>query len=185
MRMLQIAQRRLQVLSDPRARLLSHTCRGTRHLLRYRRAGRDSRQFGRASAPTIPHLVHTIRGPNVGTGTSSGQGALMIARWWHCQHRRESHEACRPHRGCALGDRTITRRSNWRILSLSRRLLLGAECQPSRNNSEHGNQKQRRDRASHGTPPSTQRMDGYHPVPRTTTALFGCRATTLLIDGSG
>jgi hypothetical protein len=77
-------------------------------------------------------------------------------------HRRESREACRPHRGCTLGDHTITGRSNRRVLSLSRRLLLGVgpESQTRRNNSEHGNQKQRRDRASHGTPPSTQRMDG-------------------------
>jgi hypothetical protein len=28
-----------------------------------------SRQFGRASAPTIPQRVHTMRGPNAGTGT--------------------------------------------------------------------------------------------------------------------
>ena len=62
----------------------------------------------------------------------------------------------------ALGDHTITGRSNWRVLSLSGRLLLGAgpESQPRRYNSEHGNQKQRRDRASHGTPPFTQGMDG-------------------------
>jgi hypothetical protein len=32
-----------------------------------------SRQFARASAPTAPHFVHTIRDPNDGTGTSSGQ----------------------------------------------------------------------------------------------------------------
>jgi hypothetical protein len=25
-----------------------------------------ARQYGRASAPTIPHLVHTMRGPNIG-----------------------------------------------------------------------------------------------------------------------
>jgi hypothetical protein len=32
-----------------------------------------------------------IRGPNVGTGTSSGHGAaLRIARWWHCQHDTSS-----------------------------------------------------------------------------------------------
>jgi hypothetical protein len=42
------------------------------------------RQFGPASAPMIPHLVHTILGPNVGTGTPSDHGAaLRIARWWH------------------------------------------------------------------------------------------------------
>jgi hypothetical protein len=28
-----------------------------------------SRQFGRASAPMMPQRVHTMRGPNVGTGT--------------------------------------------------------------------------------------------------------------------
>jgi hypothetical protein len=40
-----------------------------------------SRQFGRTSAPTIPHFVHTIGGPKDGTGTSSGHGsALKIAR---------------------------------------------------------------------------------------------------------
>jgi hypothetical protein len=32
--------------------------------------GRSS-QFGRASAPMIPHEVHTIRGPKDGTGTAS------------------------------------------------------------------------------------------------------------------
>jgi hypothetical protein len=63
---------------------------------------------------------------------------------------------------CGLGDHTIAGRSNWRFLSPSRRPLLGAgrESHPHRNNSEHGNQKQRRDRASHGTPPFTQGMDG-------------------------
>jgi hypothetical protein len=61
----------------------------------------------------------------------------------------------------SLGDHTITGRSNWRVLSLSGGLLLGAgpESHPRRNNSEHGNQKQRRDRASHGTPPFTQGID--------------------------
>jgi hypothetical protein len=44
----------------------------------------------------MPHLVHTIRGPNVGTGTSSGQGAaLMIARCWHCWHDTSSDRAPR------------------------------------------------------------------------------------------
>jgi hypothetical protein len=39
----------------------------------------------------IPHRVHTMRGPNVGTGTWSGQGsALKIARWWHCQQHTSS-----------------------------------------------------------------------------------------------
>jgi hypothetical protein len=35
------------------------------------RGGR-SFQFGRALAPTIPQRVHSMRGPNVGTATSSG-----------------------------------------------------------------------------------------------------------------
>jgi hypothetical protein len=52
--------------------------------------------------------------------------------------------------------------SNWRFLLPSRRLLLGAgpKNHPGRNNSDNGNQKQRRDRASHGTPPFTQGMNG-------------------------
>jgi hypothetical protein len=54
--------------------------------LRLSRAG-CSRQFGRAWAPTMPQRVHTMRGPNVGTGPSSGHVlALKIARSWHCQH---------------------------------------------------------------------------------------------------
>jgi hypothetical protein len=44
-------------------------------------------QCGRASAPMMPHRVHTMRGPNDGTVTWSGHGsALRIVRWWHCQH---------------------------------------------------------------------------------------------------
>jgi hypothetical protein len=39
----------------------------------------------------IPHLVQTIRGPNVGTGTLSGyRSALRIARWWHRQQDTKS-----------------------------------------------------------------------------------------------
>jgi hypothetical protein len=34
------------------------------------RFGRST-QFSRASAPTIPQRVHTMHGPNHGTGTSS------------------------------------------------------------------------------------------------------------------
>jgi hypothetical protein len=37
-----------------------------------------SRQFGHPSAPMIPHFLHTIRGPNTGTGTSSGHGAALM-----------------------------------------------------------------------------------------------------------
>ena len=37
---------------------------------------------GRALAPIIPQRAHTMRGPNVGTGTLSGHGStLMIASW--------------------------------------------------------------------------------------------------------
>jgi hypothetical protein len=44
-----------------------------------------SHQFGRASAPTMPQRVHTMRGPNVGTAMWSGQrSALSTASWWHC-----------------------------------------------------------------------------------------------------
>jgi hypothetical protein len=49
--------------------------------------GGCSCQCGRASAPMMPQFVHTMRGPNVGTGTWSGQrSALRIVLWWHCQH---------------------------------------------------------------------------------------------------
>jgi hypothetical protein len=41
-------------------------------------AGRSC-QFGRTSAPMIPHRVHTMRGPNDGTATSSGHGSAL--RW--------------------------------------------------------------------------------------------------------
>jgi hypothetical protein len=34
-----------------------------------------SRQFGRASAPMMSQLVHTVRGPNVGCGPARGPGA--------------------------------------------------------------------------------------------------------------
>jgi hypothetical protein len=34
-------------------------------------------QFGRASAPTIPQRVHTMRGPKAGTATSSGQRSAL------------------------------------------------------------------------------------------------------------
>jgi hypothetical protein len=40
----------------------------------------------------IPQRVHTMRGPNNGTGVSSGQGsALRIVRWWwQSQHDTSS-----------------------------------------------------------------------------------------------
>jgi hypothetical protein len=39
----------------------------------------------------IPQRVHTIRGPNDGTGTSSDhESALMIAQWWHPQQHTSS-----------------------------------------------------------------------------------------------
>jgi hypothetical protein len=43
-----------------------------------------------ASAPTIPQPVHTIRGPNVGTATSSGQRSTLSTAWWR-QFQQETH----------------------------------------------------------------------------------------------
>jgi hypothetical protein len=49
--------------------------RAHRHFVPVRLGGSAcSFQFGRSSAPMIPNRVHTIRGPNVGTDTSFGQG---------------------------------------------------------------------------------------------------------------
>jgi hypothetical protein len=58
-------------------------------------------QFGRANAPMMPQLVHTIRGPNHGTGTSSGLGVdtehrLMVAEVADDPQRAH---ALRPHVG--------------------------------------------------------------------------------------
>jgi hypothetical protein len=45
----------------------------------------------------MPQAVYTMRGPNVGAGTSSGQAsALMIARWYPAAHVERPH-AVRPH----------------------------------------------------------------------------------------
>jgi hypothetical protein len=46
-------------------------------LLQSRLTARCSSRFGRASAPMIPHRALTMRGPNVGTGTSSGRGSAI------------------------------------------------------------------------------------------------------------
>ena len=35
-------------------------------------------QFGRASAPMVPHFVHTIRGPNEGTVRSPGRWSTFM-----------------------------------------------------------------------------------------------------------
>jgi hypothetical protein len=47
-----------------------------------------------AAAPAgamIPQFVHTIRSPNVGTGTLSGHGsALRIVLWWHTPQQTSS-----------------------------------------------------------------------------------------------
>ena len=46
-----------------------------------------SRQFGRASAPTIPHRVQTIRGRKARTKTASAQPpADSTASWRHSSH---------------------------------------------------------------------------------------------------
>jgi hypothetical protein len=72
---------------------------GGLHELPGRRSYRPrSRQFGRTSAPRVPHFEHSIRGPNRGTGTSSGQGsALKIASWWHLgtSLRKRAHRVVR------------------------------------------------------------------------------------------
>jgi hypothetical protein len=46
------------------------------------RLSRRSIQFGRASAPRLPHWLHRMRGPNEGTGTSSGHASTFTARSW-------------------------------------------------------------------------------------------------------
>jgi hypothetical protein len=38
--------------------------------------------------PAIPHLVHTVRGPNDGTGDHGS--ALRIVLWWHTQQHTSS-----------------------------------------------------------------------------------------------
>ncbi len=43
-----------------------------------RQPGRSFR-FGRGSASRCPHFVHRIRGPNDGTGTSSGQASTWTS----------------------------------------------------------------------------------------------------------
>jgi len=50
------------------------------HPVRLSRGG-CSFQFGRASAPTIPQLVQTMRGPKVDTATSSGQRSALSTAW--------------------------------------------------------------------------------------------------------
>jgi hypothetical protein len=37
-----------------------------------------SRQFGRTSAPMVPHFVHTMRGPNEGTVKSPGRWSTFM-----------------------------------------------------------------------------------------------------------
>jgi hypothetical protein len=48
-------------------------------------------QFSLPSAPTIPQRVQIMRGPKVGTATSSGQrSALSTAWWWQFQQDTSS-----------------------------------------------------------------------------------------------
>jgi hypothetical protein len=57
-----------------------------------------SRHFGRASAPTMPHRVHTIRAPIEDTGTWSGhRSALSTAWWWQVQQLPNSDRAVLAH----------------------------------------------------------------------------------------
>jgi SWI2/SNF2 ATPase len=44
-----------------------------------------SSQFGRTSAPIVPHFVHTIFGPNEGTVTSPGRWSTFMIT--SCRHR--------------------------------------------------------------------------------------------------
>ena len=54
------------------------------------RAGR-SVQFGLTFAPTVPHLVHTIRNPSDGTVRSPGRwSTFMIFSWWQLMHQISS-----------------------------------------------------------------------------------------------
>jgi hypothetical protein len=60
------------------------------------RLGRSGRsdQLGRASAPTMPQPVHTMRGPKLGTGTSSGHGSTAsTAPRWQSQQLTASERA--------------------------------------------------------------------------------------------
>jgi hypothetical protein len=54
----------------------------------------------------------------------------------------------------------IEKNGNWVLIMDASKEAAGPENHPRRSNCEHGNQKQRRDRASPGTPPFLQRIEG-------------------------
>jgi hypothetical protein len=58
-----------------------HGTAASRRLDRHRRS--RSRQFGRTSAPMVPHFVHTF-GPNDGTVTSPGRWSTFMIT--SCKH---------------------------------------------------------------------------------------------------
>jgi hypothetical protein len=66
----------------------------------------------------IPQRVHIIRGPNVGTGTSSDHwSALRIAQWWHSQHDMSSDRTPRlPPFGCSPRPRRQRDAGCWPLL---------------------------------------------------------------------
>jgi hypothetical protein len=47
-------------------------------------------QFSHASAPTMPQAVHTMRGPNAGTGMSAGHRSALMVVALAAVHRDQS-----------------------------------------------------------------------------------------------
>jgi Protein of unknown function (DUF3631) len=73
-----------------------------------------SLQFGRASAPTIPQLVHTILGINEGTVRAPGRwSTFMVLSWWHRWHLNAS-DRTRLSRICAMAIGSIGS-SKWMV----------------------------------------------------------------------
>jgi hypothetical protein len=124
--------------------------------------GRPSRRVGAAVAIEPAARQAAERDESASLGERGSVSAMMPRR---AQDGRTIARASRSGtlgKAAVLGDHMIAGRSSRRFLSPSRRLLVGAgqESQPGQNNSEHGHQKQRRDRASHGTPPHAERLHG-------------------------
>jgi len=69
---------RWRAISVERVRALLSGMYGDHSIAPVRR--RRSFQFGGASAPIIPHAVHTMRGENAGTDMSSGQASTLMRR---------------------------------------------------------------------------------------------------------
>lgn len=72
---------------DPREAAGPHSSASMDGLFRQFPLACISRHSGRASAPTIPQTVQTMRGRNARTSTASLQrSAGRTARWWHSSH---------------------------------------------------------------------------------------------------